>query len=155
MHIRVRPGDLIQTLNQVCNPRDMRKNQRFYLPNTEIAIHSGNLQVDAKLINISRGGVLIEINTYAPELLMKTDITLHIQVPTPAETFDVTDLKGKLLRVEVADWHADNTPVTMRVTFLFTKMSSQTQNQLEALLLHAQNEHQQSTASKDNSTIEN
>lgn len=143
VRIRLRPADLIRKINEVCNPRQLRKDERYFLPNARLAVTGGGLQAEADLINISRGGVLAEMRTHAPELLMKNDINLNLQVSTPSQAFDINQLKSKLLRLSVADWHADNTPVAMRVTFLFSDLELQTQSQLYGLLEQAQYDQRQ------------
>ena len=143
VHIRLRPADLIRKINEVCNPRQLRKDERFYLPNARLAVAGGDLLAEAELINISRGGVLVEMRTDAPELLMMNDINLNLQVPTPSQAFDIPHLKSKLLRLSVADWHADKTPAAMRVTFLFSDLEPQTQSRLYGLLEQAQYDQRQ------------
>ena len=145
VHIRIRPSDLIRKIDEVCNPRQMRRDERYYLPNSTLSVTGGGLQVEAKLINISRGGVLVELNTNAPELLMKSDIILNLKAATPSRTFDIKNLKSKLLRLNVASWHADNTPVSMRVTFLFGDLEPRTQDLLQVLLHQAQKDQRQET----------
>ena len=138
VHIRQRPADLIQKLNEVCNPRRMRKDARFYLPNAVLIIGSGHLQAKGRLINISRGGVLVELRTDAPQLLVKSALALTLR-PDPASGMPgIENLNGKLLRIDVADWHPDNTPVAMRVTFLFTGLTADNQTLLETLLVQAE-----------------
>ena len=142
VHLRLRPADLIKKIDEVCNPRQMRRDERFYLPNTTISVTGDDFQIEARLINISRGGVLVEMSTNAPAMLMKNDIRLNLYVQTPSQSFDIRNLRSKLLRLYVATWHEDNTPAAMRVTFLFADLEPQTRSLLQALLEQARHDQQ-------------
>jgi DNA-binding NarL/FixJ family response regulator len=137
--MRVRPADLIRKINQVCNPRDWRKDKRFYIPQAEVAVYlrdhdSQEQRVEGTMINISRGGVLVELVTFTPQLLMKSDLQLSLHIPEQPDLDLVYDLPCKLLHLNITEWHPDNSPAAMRVTFVFLEMAVEKANALEQLL---------------------
>jgi len=132
--IRVRPADLIQKINQVCNPRQWRQDNRYYLPNTKVIVNAAEYRMEGSLINISRGGVLLELVTYEPEGLMKENILLSIRIPGPSEYYDIVDLPGRLSRLNVTEWHLNNSPAALRATFIFNELNDQQSEQIEQVL---------------------
>ncbi|MBT8340892.1 MAG: hypothetical protein HKP58_17635 [Desulfatitalea sp.] len=54
--LRMRPTHLIQTINTACNPRNWRKDQRYYIPGAKIFLQVSHVALETSLINISRGG---------------------------------------------------------------------------------------------------
>jgi hypothetical protein len=140
VQMRARPAELINKINFLSNPRDMRKEDRYYIPNAKVSVNGAGMETDAKLINLSRGGILVELLTYVPELLMKNDISLTLNVSADLHQFNIPMLKGKLLRLHVTNWHPDNTPVAMRASFVFVDLDEEVRNILETLLELAKND---------------
>lgn len=132
--IRVRPADLIQKINAVCDPRAWRQDARYHIPSVGVTIHTLEDTIEATLINISMGGLYVELMTQQPGDLMKSgfDITMHI--PLADHPMTISGLKSKLLRLEVVQWTADLVPETMRATFVFTGMEKGPRNQLAELI---------------------
>lgn len=134
VQIRVRPGDLIRKINQVCNPRQWRKDKRYYIPNTKVIIDAAGQQSEGSLINISRGGILLELITYEPELLMREDLHLTMRIPGPSDYYEINGLPSKLSRLNVIEWHLNNSPAAMRATFIFLGLTEAQNNQIEQVL---------------------
>lgn len=134
VQIRVRPAELIQKINAVCNPRQWRKDKRYYLPNTKVVLQTGEIQYEGSLINISRGGLLMEIITYEPEALMREDIRLTVRIPGPTEYYDIGMLPCKVSRLNITEWHLNNIPAAMRATFIFLDMPQEQSDQIEQVL---------------------
>ncbi len=132
--IRLRPAELLQQINQVCNPRLWRKDKRCHIPCTKVSIHGSGVQSEASLINISKGGILVELITYAPDLMMRDDLRLGLRIPASNGFYDLSDIPCKLSRLNVTEWHPDNSPAVMRATFIFTELSKEMQLQLDQIL---------------------
>jgi len=134
VELRVRPADLIQILNQVCNPRNWREDHRYYIPSAEVLIEGRTATAEAHMINISNGGILVELITNTPELLIQDNIYLTIWMPGPDGVTRLENLPGMLSRLHVLEWHPDNRPAAMRATILFGELSQEKQNDLEQVL---------------------
>lgn len=133
--LRVRPVELIHAINKVCNPRNWRKNERHYIPGAEVLIKVANATAEAHLINISKGGVLLDLISNDPEILLQGDLMLTIWIPESGQENKLDQLPGKLSRLHVLEWHSDNRPAAMRATLIFREMPREKQEQLERLLL--------------------
>ncbi len=134
VHIRVRPADLIEKINHLCNPRAWRRDTRYHLPDANVTIDIWGTKTEATLINISKGGVMVELNTFQPDLLMKNDISITLRAPTPSGLATISDLTCKLSRLNVTAWHPNNSPAAMRATFIFVDPGEGALNELEEIL---------------------
>lgn len=143
--LRIRPAELIEKLNEVCDPRKWRKDKRFYIPQTNVMIDVQGVSMEASMINISRGGILLELITYAPELLMASgmSVTLLAQDQT---TPVLGGLACRLLRVNVTEWQPNSCPAAMRVTFVFDSLGQDKSTALDTLLQSAVEENPQTEA---------
>jgi DNA-binding response OmpR family regulator len=132
--LRVRPADLIAKINEACDPRKWRKDKRYYIPKAEVRIDAQGQTLDATLINISRGGVLMELISFTPELLMESDLRVTLRVSERTDVHEPRGLPCRLLRVNVTEWQPNSCPAAMRVTFAFTELDSEQTAAIERLL---------------------
>lgn len=134
VQLRVRPADLIRTINKVCNPRHWRKDRRYYIPNTKVVVDTASVRFEGTLINVSQGGVLMALSTHAPEGFMGEGLHVTFRIPGQQEPFDIGGLPCKLLRLEVTGWHPNHAPAAMRATLVFLELSEEQSGRLEQLL---------------------
>lgn len=134
VQIRIRPSDLIHKINAVCNPRTWRKDARYHLPDVSAQIGVDGRCVGVKLINISRGGLLVELDCEQPQLLMSEQIQIALTFPIQESRFRIDGLMARLSRIEVLDWHPAGQPRQMRVTFIFYNLSEGSKRKLDELL---------------------
>ncbi len=146
---RLRPSDLIKQVNAVCDPRKWRKDARYHIPNAAVTISTPIQKMDATLINISMGGLYVELTTTEPSALMNGGLTLTLQIPLPGTTARIGGLKTKLLRVEAVAWTKGHLLNTMRATFVFVDLEPGTANKLEELIQMAKEEKLHATEVKD------
>jgi CheY-like chemotaxis protein len=132
--LRVRPADLIAKINEACDPRMWRKDKRYYIPRAEVLIDVRGQTMEATLINISRGGLLMELISFTPELLMESDVRVTLHVSEHIDVREPRDLPCRLLRVNVTEWQPNSCPAAMRVTFVFADLDSGQTAAIERLL---------------------
>ena len=140
VQIRLRPFDLIQSINRVCNPRAWRRDVRYHLPDAKVIIHIDGHETDATVINLSRGGILLECATDSPELFMKDGIRIILSVPTASGVFTLSGMTCKISRLNVIQWRPNNTPAAMRATFIFDNLDQSQRDQLAHVLQIAEQE---------------
>jgi CheY-like chemotaxis protein len=133
VQIRVRPADLILKIDKLCDPRNWRRDSRYHIPSMRVTIHLEQHTMEAFLINISLGGILVELTTDLPHLLMQNGVEIDLQIPLPGGPFTIEGLKGKLLRLEMIKWTADLVPSAMRATFIFEALGAASRNKLQEL----------------------
>lgn len=140
VQIRVRPADLIESINRVCDPRKWRKDTRYHIPNTGVVIASYNKEIEAMLINISLGGILVELTTEDPSCLMNSGLKLALLIPLSHTTARIDGLTAKLLRIETVAWTKGHLPRTMRATFFFVDLNTDIEGKLVELIQMAREE---------------
>ncbi len=134
VQIRMRPADLIQKINAVCNPRDWRKDDRYHLPGVGVLVNMADLTIDATLINLSKGGILVEITMDQPEKLLQNEVTIGLRIPMAESMATIDGLSSKVLRIEVVTWETAWVPRVMRITFIFQGLRQGVDNKLEELI---------------------
>jgi CheY-like chemotaxis protein len=134
VQLRVRPADLIHKINKLCNPRHWRRDTRYHIPAMRVIIGMGEQIVEAFLINISMGGILVELTTDRPHLLLQNGVNIALQLPMTGGAAAIDGLKGKLLRLELIKWTPGLIPAVMRATFIFETLNGELRNKLQELL---------------------
>lgn len=134
INTRLQPDALIQAINQMCNPRQWRESSRYYIPNAKVVIDVWGTETKAALINISMGGILVELNSQKPDLLMKNDIHVTLKFPGTSDYYVLPNIACKLSRLNISSWNEDGIPADMRVTFIFQALSEETRGKLEAIM---------------------
>ena len=135
VQIRRRPSDLFSSINKACNPRLWRKDPRYHFPNASVIVELPQGNIEAELINVSMGGMFVELTTNDPSGLFQGPITTSLSIPLSKEkSATLTGLITKLLRLEVVSWNSESVPNSIRATFIFVGMNNQTKIRLEELI---------------------
>jgi len=150
VQIRVRPSDLIHKINAACDPRDWRKYARYHIPGAAVIFKLQQKKIEAQLINISMGGVLVELTTKDPGGLIQGGIATELRIPlSPDNPAAITGLTAKVLRLEVVNWNAGFAPRTMRATFVFVDLAAGAKGKLAELIQMAKEDKLEASEIKD------
>lgn len=126
--------DLKQAINSACNPRSWRTSERIHLPDVIVILHAQDRDMAANLINISRGGLLCELEYDGLQLELLKTLSLTILLARPDFTLEVKQISGRLSRLDVSSWGSNGVVAVMRLAFLFTDLSDRTKGLIEQLL---------------------
>ena len=140
VQIRLRPSDLIHKINAVCDPRAWRKDTRYHLANVKATIEASDRNAEATLINISKGGILVELNCEQPSLLMSEQIRIGLSMDINGVRGNIDGLTARLSRIEVLEWESAGKPNRMRATFIFADLLGGPKGKLDELLKMAREE---------------
>jgi CheY-like chemotaxis protein len=140
VQIRLRPSDLIHKINAVCDPRAWRKDARYHLANVKATIEAKDRHAEATLINISRGGILVELACEQPSLLMSEQIRIGLSIDINDGQGSIDGLTARLLRIEVLEWESAGKPNHIRATFIFIDLPGGPKGKLDELLKMAREE---------------
>jgi CheY-like chemotaxis protein len=133
VQIRVRPADLVLKINKLCDPRNWRRDTRYHIPRMRVTINMHQHAIEAFLINISLGGILVELTTDLPHLMMQSGVQITLRTPLAGGQFTIDGLRGKLLRLEMIKWTPELVPAAMRATFMFEALSDSSRRKLQEL----------------------
>jgi CheY-like chemotaxis protein len=140
VQIRLRPSDLIHTINAACDPRSWRKDTRYHLASATATIEAQDRCAEATLINISRGGILVELVCEQPSLLLAERVCIGLSVAIGDGRSSIQGLTARLSRIEVLGWGPAGKPNRMRATFIFADLSDRPKDGLDTLLKMAREE---------------
>lgn len=128
------PDAFIHKINQICNPRKRRQTERFHIPNSKAVLNVWGMDAEAKLINISRGGVMLEISGDRSELLLQNNPRLTLKIKHQHGYFTIQDMPVKLSRLNAVGWNENHKPTAMRVAFVFVDLDQASAAELEQVL---------------------
>lgn len=134
VHLPFKPEEFVGIINQISNPRKLRRNERFHIPDSKVVISVWGMEAEGKMINISQGGVLVEISGDRSELLLQNNPKLTLKIKVPDGYYDIRSLPAKLARLNVSEWNKDCKPIVMRVAYLFQDLNQNTKVELEQII---------------------
>lgn len=151
VHLPFNPETFIKIINQICNPRKLRKKERFHIPDSKVVIHVWGMKTEGEMINISLGGVLIEVSGDRSELLLQNNPKVTLKIKNPTGFYDIKDLSVKLARVNVYEWNNDSKPIVMRAAYLFQNLNQTAEDELAQIIQLAKEDGLANDEGMDNS----
>ncbi|MDA8139691.1 MAG: hypothetical protein M0036_13655 [Desulfobacteraceae bacterium] len=133
-----KPVEFVDTINQVCNPRKMRNAHRYHIPNSKVVISVWGMEAEAVLINISQGGVLVEVSGDRSDLLLQDDPRLAIKTNIMGCNYHIKTLPVKLSRLNVVAWNENYKPTLMRLAYSFLELKEEARSELTQILQMAE-----------------
>ena len=128
------PAKFVVQVNSISDPRQWRQNERFHIPYSKVVLSVWGMEAEAKMINISRGGVLIEISGDRSELLLQNNPKLALKIKGPNGYCHIPYLPAKLTRLNAIGWNDKFKPTVMRVAFVFLPLNRAAEAELEQVL---------------------
>lgn len=135
-------GILIGKINEICDPRKWRETERFHIPDSKAVLNVWGMEAGARLINISLGGVLIEVSGDRSELLLQNDPKITLRLKSPGDYYDIKDLPCRLTRLDVIEWDNNHKPIAMRGAYVFLELNPKSQMELEQVIMMAKEKEQ-------------
>lgn len=109
---------LTDTINRVCNPVSLRRSTRYSAQGTTATIEQGRVAVEADVINISEGGVLLEFD-HRPELNLTAPVMMAVSFTIEGKKLVAPGLYSTMGNMKVVERHSDLTPKRFRAGFVF------------------------------------
>ena len=92
------------------------------------------MEAEARLINLSLGGVLVEAAGDRSELFLQNDPKLTLRIKTHCDYFIIEDIPVKLARLNTIDWHHNYKPSVMRMVYVFVDLAASARARLGKIL---------------------
>lgn len=134
VHMPFTPDKFIAKINQICNPRKWRKSDRFHIPDSMVTIQVWEMQAEAEMINISRGGVLVEITGDRSDLLLQNSPKLTLNINVSGYSYKIASIPVKLTRINVVAWNENYKPTLMRLAYIFLDLNQNATTELNKAL---------------------
>ncbi|MCP4577418.1 MAG: response regulator [Deltaproteobacteria bacterium] len=125
---------MIGKIKSVCNPRLWRVDDRFHIPTARASLHLGSQDVEIELINISQGGIFCEFINDAYPIDLLGIISMSMVIPATEGDLQIRDIKCTLSRLNVISRKSGGVAEHIRMTLLFSGLSSQQEEQLAQLV---------------------
>lgn len=112
--------ELTNAINLVCNPVTLHQSPRYSLPGTTALFQQESRSYHAKVINISLGGMLCELD-YIEDFAIMMPVTVTVTFQQDGKQLVANGLYSLLTRFSVLDTNADYSPNRIRVAYRFIK----------------------------------
>ncbi|MBI5186751.1 MAG: response regulator [Nitrospinae bacterium] len=115
--------ELAARINALSNPVKKRVHDRISIPDTKAFISIDGRRVEAKVVNISAGGVLCDME-FSEEYIVRLMKTPNISIELPAEyaNIEIGNIPCKFLRLNVLTSTGGNLPEQIRIGWQFMEM---------------------------------
>jgi hypothetical protein len=92
------------------------------------------MDAEAKMINISRGGLMLEMSGDRSELLLQNNPRGTLKIKHLHGYFTIQDMPVKLSRLNAVGWNENHKPTAMRVAFVFVDLDQASAVELQQVL---------------------
>lgn len=127
-------AELTVKINEICNPKHWRSESRYSIPGTTARIFVNNIEIQANVLNLSKSGLLCDLVYQKDYIGFLRPGHLSVLLPSDFTINQVDNIPGKMLRLDVLNWHEDMTPSHVRTVWSFMKMNEDVQERLEQVL---------------------
>ncbi len=125
---------LCQGIDRICCPKRLREARRYSLPHTQIQLSQAGCKLSGKVINISEGGLLCQLNDPLRfDWALPSDLTLIFNLDG-AQT-KIPHMQGLPANLNVVRSHPDYSPAVIRVAFRFVERSEESVKQLNDIFI--------------------
>ena len=131
------PTELSSLVNEITDPRRLRKYERVNIPNviTQLHLDSGDLEGD--IVNISENGILCDVTNKEGLNNVLSDMNMSIFFPMKYDHMVIHNVWCKLLRIVVLSWGAQNVPERLRIVWQFVDIEDNQANKLKIVVNQA------------------
>jgi CheY-like chemotaxis protein len=137
-----KPQVLVEIINRFCNPISLRTSIRYSIPGTDVEIVQSRKQYLANLVNISKGGVLCEMDL-AEAYKIHLPVVIAITFPPDFENLVVRGMHATLVQLNVLTHGVDHTPEKVRIAYKFIQVPADAKQTMQKVFnLAAEQEEQ-------------
>jgi CheY-like chemotaxis protein len=121
--------ELQHLLTAVCNPRTLRVQPRFNVPNIIADFEVGGEMVTGSVINISKSSILLEAEFKENYPDFSNLMNLTIEFPPEYHNVVICDITSRILSFKALSWHPDDRPRVIQMVLIFKKLKENYQRQ--------------------------
>ena len=120
---------------RICSPFFMRRNRRYSHQNAKVEIFQKNINMKAKLLNFSSGGMLCELDVTQP-FDWAVPFMATIAFEADGVMLEAVNLYSTLSRLMMVDANPDYSPKRIRLACRFVVVPDETKNVLLKMFDH-------------------
>lgn len=124
---------LTEIINRVCNPVLLRTTTRYSTNDATATLSSGDKIFQAELVNISKGGLLCDMN-FSLDFKWAVPAMISINFLLEGERYFVTDLYSAPVRLSVIASNPDYSIKRIRAAYRFVHISQDNQEVMEMVM---------------------
>ena len=136
-HYLVAPFSSVKLRNkidEVFDPRLMRRQQRYSIPGTQAIIHTESQNINADVINLSMSSAFCEFTLPSGVNDLLNSMYISVKFPSEYEEALIGDIYCKLLSIKTVSWFPNDVPDKVRVVWLFKNLSQRNESMFSDVL---------------------
>ncbi len=115
-------SQLRDKINELCDPRLLRQQERYNIPGTSASIHFESGDIQANVINFSLSSIFCEFNLPKNNPDLMQSVYVSLQFPEECKKKKIGGIFCKILSVKTVSWGPNETPEKVRVIWLFKEI---------------------------------
>ena len=126
------PIELCKKIEQICPPQRLRGSRRYSFSGTEVLLSQGGQQMSGRVVNISDGGVLCQLEEPLPFNWNKP-LSMALTFNVDEKQTVLSGIEGVTVNLNVMRSNADYSPAQVRVAFRFIELPQGPREQMAEL----------------------
>lgn len=129
-------GELAEKVNDLCNPRGLRRHERVSVPGTRVVMHMGEIEIEAEVVNFSAGGFLCDLDNtdHLQALMTNPEVTLHIPEECGGGTISA---ETQFIHLSMLTWKSAKEPGKLRVAWRLKGLTEDAETMLKQAIRSA------------------
>lgn len=120
---------LCRAIDRICSPQRLRGARRYSIPRTSMQLSQPGCRLAGRVINISEGGLLCQIDEPGGFEWAKPS-SLILSFELAGERLQIAEIEAVPVNVNVVRSHADYSPAQVRVAFRFVELPPSSKQQI-------------------------
>ena len=133
-------SDLSWQIDSLCNPERLRGAKRYSIPRTEVSVAQGEHHLSGRVVNISEGGLLCQLENPA-NFDWTQPFNLGFTFNNDVVPQELVDISGILVSLNVMRANPDNTPAQINAAFRFVNVCPMAKQELRDIFANYEMEH--------------
>lgn len=121
-------------IDEVFDPRQMRRQQRYSIPGTQAIIHAESQNINADVINLSMSSAFCEFTLPSGVNDLLNSMYISVKFPSEYDEVLIGDIYCKPLSIKTVSWLPNDASDKVRVVWLFKNLSQRNESMFSEVL---------------------
>ena len=123
----VSPVEICDKINLVSDPRKLRKQERFNIPNIRVTVHMESGDTKANVINLTKNSLLCELDYQEDFIDLLQSTYLTVKFPSEYQYAIVREIWCKVLKVNITSWDKNHMAQGIQIVWQFLEIPKEEQ----------------------------